>query len=143
MVLLVVALLLGGYSAGTVWAHEVDIFRSWPLVGKRFRAVQEAHWRRLPYWVFVPVGLGLVVSAVLVWVHPDGSPVWGIWGSLGCQVLSVALTGGFWGRWQAALAKDPAGARSRYLALILRTHWVRTGLVTANALALWVIVLPG
>lgn len=123
------------------WAHEADIFRSWRLVGDRFHDVQEAHWRRLPYWVFAPVGLGLAMAVVMVWLHPAGSPAWGIWGSLRCQVSSLALTAAFWGRWQASLARDPRGALSPHLARILRTHWLRTALITANALILllWAI----
>ncbi|KHL04299.1 hypothetical protein LK10_05985 [Sinomonas humi] len=92
--------------------HEVDIFRSWPLMGDRFRRVQDAHWRKLPYWVFIPVGLGLGLAVVLVWFHPRDSPAWGVGGSLGCQVLSLALTAVFWGRRQAQLARDPLGAES-------------------------------
>ncbi|MDQ4503999.1 hypothetical protein [Sinomonas sp. ASV322] len=143
--LLLANLLIGGYNFGTVWAHELDIFRTWTRVGERFHEVQRAHWRKLPYWVFAPVALGLITAVVMVWFHPEGSPAWGIWGSLGSQILSLVLTAAFWGRWQAKLANDARGADSPYLRKILRTHWVRTGLVTANAviLVLWAIAAFG
>lgn len=43
-----------------------------------------------------------------------------------------------WGPWQAELSTDPLGAQSSYLDKILRTHWIRTGLVTAYGLILFV-----
>ena len=127
-------LALGFYNAGTIWAHEVDIFRSWRLIDARsFHTVQRVHFRKLPYWVFAPVGLGLGGAVGLIWLHPPGSPVWGIWGALACQVASLVLTGLFWGRWQAQLAKDPRGATSPWLDKILKTHWIRTLPINANA----------
>lgn len=122
------------YLVGAIWAIEVDIFRSWKLVSAAdFPVVQEVHWRKLPYWVFAPLALALAGSITLIWYHPAGSPAWAIWGNLGCQIVSHALTAAFWGRWQAKLSKDSAGPRSIYLAKILATHWVRTALINAYA----------
>lgn len=144
-ILLLVNLLVGGYNFGTIWAHEVDIFRTWRRVGEAFAEVQAAHWHKLPYWVFAPVGLGLALAVVMVWLHPAGSPEWGIWGSLLCQAVSLVLTAAFWGRWQARLARDPRGSASPYLARILRTHWMRTALITGNAavVLLWASAVLG
>jgi hypothetical protein len=133
---------LAFYNVGTIWAHEVDIFRSWKLVNPHdFPEIQRVHWSKLPYWIFTPVALALMGSVALIWYHPTNSPGWGIWGALLCQVLSLGLTALLWGRWQAKLAQDPRGSNSPYLTQILRTHWVRTFLVNANALILllWTI----
>ena len=131
---LLLNLALAFYNTGTIWAHEVDIFPSWRLAAKdRFREVQRAHWHKLPYWVFVPVGLAFCGAVALIWYRPQHSPVWGVVGVLTCQILSIALTAIFWGRWQAQLSQDPLGPASPYLARILRTHWFRTSLITANA----------
>ncbi|MGH6837851.1 MAG: hypothetical protein ACREDT_03455 [Methylocella sp.] len=141
---LLLNLALGFYNAGTIWAHEIDIFRSWKLVDPRqFHEVQRVHWRKLPYWIFAPVGGSLLGSIVLIWYHPVGSPRWGAGGVVLCQVLSVVLTAIYWGRWQGRLARDPLGPESPYLARILKTHWVRTLLINANALILlaWVITV--
>ena len=55
---LLLNLAFGFYNVGTIWAHEVDIFRTWKLLDqKSFHDVQEKHWHKLPYWVFIPVGL--------------------------------------------------------------------------------------
>jgi hypothetical protein len=137
-------LALAFYNAGTIWAHEVDIFRTWKLIGpQEFHQVQRTHWRKLPYWIFTPVGLGLAGGIGLIRVHPAGSPLWGIWGGVACQLLSLILTALFWGRWQAKLAGDPKGPQSPWLDRILRTHWLRTLLINANALILlaWALAL--
>jgi len=124
---------LAWYNVGTIWAHEVDIFRSWRLVdATAFRAIQSAHWRKLPYWVLLPVGLTLVGSLLLLWNHPPAVPAWPLLGNAACQLLSLALTAATWGRWQAALSRDPLGSASPYLTQILRTHWLRTLLITGG-----------
>ena len=95
---LLVNLALAFYLVGAIWAHEVDIFRAWGLVDvKDFSRIQAVHWRKLPYWVFAPLGLALVGSIGLAVWHPVGSPSWAIWGSLGAQGTSHLLTALFWG----------------------------------------------
>ena len=141
LIFLIFNLALGFYNVGTIWAMEVDIFRSWKLVGADFYTVQQVHWRKLPYWIFTPVGIALAGSIALIWYHPVGSPVWAIWGVPFAQILSLLLTAVMWGPWQAKLAKDPLGAKSPYLAKILATHWIRTFLINASAILLlgWVL----
>jgi hypothetical protein len=134
---LLLNLILAFYNVGTIWAHEVDIFRTWKLIdAKDFPKVQTAHWTKLPYWVFTPVTLSLIGGIALVLYHPVGSPVWAIWGNLVCQVLAIVLTAILWGQWQARLSKDPLGSASPYLNKILATHWIRTLLVNAYAFIL-------
>lgn len=124
-------LALAFYLVGAVWAHEVDIFRNWQVLdAENFHRLQSVHWRKLPYWVFAPLAAALAGSVVLIWYHPAGSPAWGIWGNLGCQLASHLLTAVMWGPWQAALGRDTAGGRSVHLARILRTHWIRTLLIS-------------
>jgi hypothetical protein len=104
---------LAFYNVGTIWAHEVDIFRCWRLVPPdAFHRLQEVHWRKLPYWVLVPVGLALIGSISLVWYRPAHSPPWAPWSPAGCQIASHILTAMLWGRWQAKLSKDPLDRKS-------------------------------
>lgn len=141
---LLLNLALAFYNVGTIWAMEVDIFRSWKLVStEEFHRVQEVHWKKLPFWIFTPVGLALIGSIILFWYHPINSPIWAMWATFLFQALSLILTTVFWGQWQAKLSKDPLGSQSPYLAKILNTHWVRTLLINAYALVLliWVIQL--
>jgi hypothetical protein len=138
-ILLLLNLALAFYLVGAIWAHEIDIFRSWKLVpAKDFRAVQSVHWRKLPYWIFTPLGLALAGTFALIRYHPPGSPNWAIWGNLACQLASHVLTAVFWGRWQAKLGKDERGPASPYLRKILATHWIRTLLINAYGLIILV-----
>lgn len=143
LIFLLANMALAFYNTGTIWAMEVDIFRSWALLDPQsFNRVRRTHWKKLPYWIFLPVGTALVGSMVLIGYHPAGSPVWAIWGSLACQLCSHLLTALFWGPWQAKLTKDPGGAASPLLKKILRTHWIRTLLINAYAAIelVWVII---
>ena len=144
--LLLLNLALSFYLVGTIWAHEIDIFRSWKFIGaKDFGTVQSVHWRKLPYWIFTPLGLALAGSIALIWCHPRASPNWAIWGNLACQFASHLLTAIYWGRWQAELGKDERGPESPYLAKILATHWIRTLLINAYGLIMlgWAIAALG
>jgi hypothetical protein len=143
-VFLLANLALAFYLVGCIWAHEVDIFRNWRVLDPdNFHRLQAVHWRKLPYWVFAPLALALAGSLALLGYHPAGSPAWALWGNLGCQLASHLLTAVTWGPWQAKLSRDSAGGRSAYLARILRTHWIRTLLVSAygGILLAWAIVL--
>jgi hypothetical protein len=138
-VFLLLNLALSFYLVGAIWAQEIDIFRSWKLVdAKDFPTIQSVHWHKLPYWIFTPLGLALVGSITLIWYHPAASPGWAIWGNLGCQLASHALTAIYWGRWQAKLSIDERGPASPYLAKILATHWIRTLLINVYGLILLV-----
>lgn len=142
-VFLLLNVALAFYGVGAIWAHEADIFRSWRLITDpgTFHRVQSAHWRKLPYWVFAPVGLTLIGSIALIWYHPAGSPAWAIWGGFSCQLAPHLLTATLWGPWQAKLSKDDLGSASPCLERILSTHWIRTLLINAYAAILlaWAI----
>jgi hypothetical protein len=137
--LLLLNLAMAFHLVGAIWAHEVDIFRTWKLVGvKEFGAIQATRWKKLPYWVFAPLGLALAGSIALVVDHPMGSPAWAIWGNLAAQLTSHGLTAVMWGRWQARLSRDPLGPASPYLRKFLATHWIRTGLISVYGVILLV-----
>jgi hypothetical protein len=95
-IFLLLNMALSFYSAGAIWAVEVDIFRSWKLVDRKdFPTVQAVHWRKTPYWIFAPLASALIGSIVLTWYNPDGSPKWAGWGNLSRQMLSHLLTAVF------------------------------------------------
>jgi hypothetical protein len=140
---LLLNLALAFYNVGTIWAHEVDIFRSWKLVPpEAFHRIQAAHWHKLPYWVLLPAGLAWVGSIALIWYRPSSSPVWAVWCALGFLTASHALTALLWGQWQAKLSKDQLGPASPYLIKFLSTHWIRTMLINAYGLTLliWAVM---
>ena len=134
---LLLNLAIAFYNVGTIFAHEVDIFRTWKLLDpKTFRNVQDVHWKKIPYWVFIPVAVSFIGSIVLFWYHPGRISNWEIGISFAIQFLSHFLTVTLWGPWQAKLSNDNSGAASPYLTKILKTHWVRTTLITIYALTL-------
>ncbi len=140
---LLLNLALAFYNVGTIWAHEVDIFRSWKLVdSSAFHRIQSVHWRKLPYWVLLPVLLGLLGSIALIWFKPLNSPNWLVWCALSCQIATHTLTALLWGPWQARLSQDSLGPASPYLSRILSTHWIRTLLVNLYACILLVWTIP-
>jgi hypothetical protein len=139
---LLLNLALAFYNVGSIWAHEIDIFRTWKFLDpKTFKVVQRVHWHKLPYWVFVPVGLALIGSIVLFWYHPSNVPVWQIGGAFLLQFLSHLLTAVFWGQWQAKLSTDDRGGASPYLSKILRTHWIRTALINGYGFMMLLITI--
>jgi hypothetical protein len=139
---LVLNLAIAFYNVGTIWAHEVDIFRGWKFLDpKTFSTVQQAHWKKLTYWIFIPVGVSFLGSIGLFKYHPISVPFWLIVTAFLVQLSSHVLTGIFWGQWQAKLSKDNLGGESPYLRKILKTHWVRTVLITTYAFLLFYATL--
>jgi|SRR5262252_1317745 len=133
---------LAFYNVGTIWAHEIDIFRTWTLVNPDdFHRIQRVHWRKLPYWIFLPVGLALVGSIALFWFHPAAVPITMLWAAFLTQLASHVLTAMVWGPWQAKLSRDERASRSPYLARILATHWIRTALISAYGIILLVAAM--
>lgn len=143
--LAVINLCLAFYNVGTIWANEVDIFRSWKLLdNETFQRVHLVHWHKIPFWIFIPYGVFLAASILLIWHHPAGSPRWAIWGNLACFALAIALTAAFWAPWQAKLEYDnTVGGRSPWLKKILDTHWIRVALVNASAGFALALVIAG
>lgn len=132
------------YLVGAIWALEVDIFRSWRLVSAGdFHNVQRVHWRKLPYWVFLPLALALSGSTGLIFRHPAASPAWAIWGTLGTQLCSHLLTAVHWGPLQHKLSRDERGPASPYLQKFVVTHWLRALLISAygGILLAWAILV--
>lgn len=139
---LLLNLALAFYNVGTIWAHEIDIFRTWKYLDtKTFKLVQTIHWHKLPYWVFIPVGLTLIGSIILLWYHPATIPVWPIWVVFLLQLITHVLTAVFWGPWQAKLSVDDRGGASPYLSMILKTHWIRTALINVYGIFLLIITI--
>ncbi len=129
---LLLNLALAFYLVGAIWAHEVDIFRTWRLIdAKDFPVVQTVHWHKLRYWVLTPLAVAFAGAVALLWYHPNRAPGWAIWGNFGCQLASHLLTAIFWGRWQAKLSQDSRGPASPWLEKFLATHWIRTLLINA------------
>lgn len=139
---LILNLVIAFYNIGTIWAHEIDIFRSWRLLEPgAFINVQSKHWKKLPFWIFIPVAFSFIGGIALFWYHPDIIPIGEIWLAFLVQLVSHILTITFWGPWQAKLSKDTRGGESPYLAKILKTHWIRTALINIYGIVLLIMTI--
>jgi hypothetical protein len=124
---------LAWYHVGFVWLVQVV---AWPLFGyvgsKEFPAYHAAWWRGIRYILFIPSVLVFAGGLALLFARPDHVPYWLVAVAFGMTLLMWVLTAVWWGPQQARL-NDPHSPR---LAVINRSHWIRTALVTGNALAL-------
>lgn len=135
---LVLTLAFSWYHVGIVWLVQVV---AWPLFGyvghNEFEAYHLAWWRGIRYVIFIPSGLTLLGVILLLRFRPTGVPAWLLWAGFVLYVLTYGLTAAWWGPQQAKL-KDP---KSSQFALILKTHWVRTALVSGYGLSLLVALV--
>jgi hypothetical protein len=131
--LLVWTVALAWYHVGFVWLVQVV---AWPLfayVGAgEFDAYHQAWWRGIRYILFVPSGFAFVGGLLLLFFPPPYVPEWLLALGFGMYVLTYVLTAAWWGPQQAKLV-DTWSPRFR---LIIRTHWVRTGLISGYGLCL-------
>lgn len=131
--ILIVTAMLAWYHVGFVWLVQVV---AWPLfayVGpKEFEAYHQAWWHGIRYILFIPSGLTFVGGLLLLFAHPQGVPEWLLAAGFAMYVLTYVLTAVWYGPEQAKLT-DP---RSPRLAMVNNVHWIRTALVSGNALCL-------
>ncbi|MDQ2828338.1 MAG: hypothetical protein M3Y74_04730 [Chloroflexota bacterium] len=127
------------YNVGTIWMVQV----SWRLFARVGRAEFPAYhrawwfgWRGIQPVVFPAAILTVLGSLAQLRWRPSRVPARAVWVSITLQALVYALTGAWWGRWQArldqALAED--GSPTPLYRRLVTTHWLRVALLTAAAL---------
>lgn len=124
------------YNLGAVVLAQVS-WNLWRHVGRAEFPRYHRAWftgMRPSIWPMATVaGLGALVQ---VRVRPRGVPAWAGWLSAGVQLTNFGLTGAWWARWQAQVHEVQLADGSLhplYLRLI-RTHWLRVGLIAGFAL---------
>ena len=133
--LLAVTTMAGVVGAAQVWMVQVLCYRLWPLVGHEgFYDYHMAWWHSIWSSIFLPSGVALAGCLLLLRFHPAGTR-W-LWTGFGLQVLLGASTGLWWGPLMARLATRADGLLMDRYALLMTTHWVRVGIVTAYALVM-------
>ncbi|MEV0385580.1 hypothetical protein [Nonomuraea sp. NPDC050643] len=112
----------------------------WALVGaSEWSAYHEAPKRRLPGTAFVPHGLAMLGALSLILLRPAYMPGWAVWLALTIEAVMLAATAAYWAPLQFRLSRRND---HRLLRLLLATHWIRVGLVTAfGALLCWMVTL--
>jgi len=135
---LLLTLALSFYNVGIIWLMQVHVYPLFKLVGEdEWTAYHTAHWHRIWGVVFVPAGLTLLGTILLMFFRPEGVSGWSFWLGLGIQVVLYALTAVVWAPMQVRLSE---GGRfhPRVHETLLRTHWGRVVLITLYALlVLW------
>ena len=132
--LLLATAALAWYHVGIVWLVQTVAWPNFARVGPgEFEDYHLAWWHGIRYVILVPSALNLVAAILLLRFTPAGVPLWLLWLAAGLYLLMTILTAAWWGPQQAKL-KDP---RSPRLNFVVRTHWVRTALVSAFGLALF------
>lgn len=136
--LLVGTLVLVWYHVGIVWLVQVV---AWPLFGyvgnNEFEAYHQAWWRGIRYVIFVPGAFALLGGILLLHFRPSGTPGSLLGAGLGLYVLMYLLTAAWWGPQQAKMKTTD----SPRFALLNRTHWIRTALVSGYGVLLIVALV--
>ena len=140
------ALLLGTcalslYGVGQVWLVQLSSYRLWTYVGPReFRAYHAAWWRGIWGVVLAPAALVTIGAALMVWRQAPGVPVWAVWFGLALQIALLFGTAIWWAPLMARLEAPDGGILPNAYRLLMKTHWIRVGIVTAyGALLLWML----
>jgi hypothetical protein len=130
---LLLTLVLGWYHVGFVWLVQTVCWPLFAYVGpNEFDAYHHAWWRGIRYVLFIPSALIFIGTILLLFWTPPGLSHWIIWIALAQYVLIYVLTAAWWGPQQAKLTRTDTPP----FGLIIKTHWVRTALVTGYAVSM-------
>jgi hypothetical protein len=132
---------LSFYGVGQVWLVQLSSYPLWTYVGKReFHAYHAAWWRGIWGVILAPAALVVIGSALMLWWRAPGLPSWATWCGFALQIALVVGTAAWWGPLMARLEAPGGGLSLERHRLLLVSHWLRVGLVTAYALlALWML----
>ena len=129
------------YGTGQVWLVQLSSYRLWAYVGEReFQAYHAAWWHSIWGVILAPSALLVVCAVLMLWRRAPGVPAWAAWLGAALQAALLLGTAFWWGPMMARL-ETPSGALSleRY-ELLMNTHWLRVGIVTAyGLLVLWML----
>ena len=129
--LLLAVCALAAYSVGQVWLVQLSSYRLWPLVGEReFHAYHAAWWRGIWGVILGPAALLLAAATVMLWRPAPGVPAWAVWLGFALQAALLIGTAAWWGPLMARL-ESRGGLHAERYRLMLATHWLRVGIVSA------------
>ena len=130
--LLFVTSALGMYAVGNIWFVQLVSYALWPYVGK-----QEAYAYHIAWWhsiwgvLFIPAGVVLVGSILMLRVRPNGVSRQAGQVGFGLQLLVYLITAAWFGPLMARLASPDGGLSLHLYHVLMSTHWVRFALFTA------------
>jgi hypothetical protein len=132
---------LSMYSAGQVWLVQLSSYPLWTYVGQQeFRAYHMAWWHSIWGVVLAPAALVLVGAVLMLWWRVPGIPAWPAWFGVALQITLLLGTALWWGPLMAHIEEPDGGLSPERYQLLMTTHWLRVGIVTAYAiLGLWML----
>ncbi|MBV9994685.1 MAG: hypothetical protein JO127_05685 [Caulobacteraceae bacterium] len=140
--LLLAVFALSLYGAGQVWLVQVSSYPLWRYVGDaQFAAYHRAWWRSIWAVVLGPAALVLLGALLMLWWRPPQTPAWFSWLGAGLQLALVVGTALWWAPLMARLEGPGGGPDPARFRLLLNTHWLRVGLVSAYAILVGWMVL--
>ena len=139
--LLMAACALSFYSVGQVWLVQLSAYPLWTYVGEReFRGYHAAWWRSIWGVILAPSALLFVGSALMLWLRAPGVPAWAPWSGVALQIALLLGTAIWWGPLMTRLEAPNGGLLTERYQLMMTSHWLRVGIVTAYALlVLWTL----
>jgi hypothetical protein len=128
-----------------VWMVQTLCYRLWPVVGRGdFYDYHVAWWHSIWTSIFIPAGVALTGTVVLIWQRPVAMDARLVAVLVGLQALLYLGTAAWWGPLMGRLATRSEGLLADRYALLMSTHWARVAVVTASAVvAVWGVVLVG
>jgi hypothetical protein len=82
----------------------------------------------------------MLSSLLMPWWRAPGVPAWATWSGFALQVALLLGTAIWWGPLMAHLGAPNGGLLLERYRLLMITHWLRVGIVTAYALlAIWML----
>jgi hypothetical protein len=130
------------YGTGQVWLVQLSSYPLWRYVGDaQFPTYHQAWWRSIWGVVLAPAVLAFLGAFLMLrWRTPE-IPAWSTWLGAGLQLALLIGTVLWWAPLMAHLAGPTGGPDPSRFDLLLRTHWLRVGLVTAySALLGWMLL---
>jgi hypothetical protein len=142
-ILLLFCTALSFYGLGMIWAMEMVTLRTWTVLHDKetFHQLRSVHWRALPFLVFIPIGILFISSVWLLWYHPAKTPINLIVFAVGIQMVTFILTAMYWGRWERLISVEQQSPQSNLVRVLIKTHWIRTALVSLNAILFFLITV--
>jgi len=133
-VLLLGVLTLSLFGAGQVWLVQISSYPLWRYVGEtQFPAYHRAWWRSIQVVVLGPALLTLVGALLMLRWRPPEAPLWWAWAGAGLQIAVAVGTALWWAPLMARLEGPGGGPDPQRFRLLLNSHWLRVGLITAHS----------
>jgi hypothetical protein len=130
------------YGTGQVWLVQLSSYPLWRYVGDaQFPVYHQAWWRSIWGVILGPAVLTFIGALVMLRWRPPEAPAWSTWLGAGLQLALVIGTALWWAPLMARLEGPTGGPDPARFNLLLNSHWLRVGLVTAySALLAWMML---